>query len=289
MITPDSLHKSTSSRFVVLLSILLATYIHLNGIGGLLPFFSSGDRRLFVELGTEMAENNSLNPGWFGHPGSTVIYPIMFIAKVWPALSPEGQILYLNDPTLTPITEPLASYALLGRYISGAYKLLGIAVVFLLGTRLFGPTTGAFGTLLFVWYPLFNSHSQITRTDSASVFWGMLALWLCLKLLDRPTMRNQLFAGAAIGLAISTKYYLGLLVFVLMLADLLILFNNSKHHPFTKRELLTRAMAGGLMIPVAFSLSSPFFILDFGNAFTTMMLEARSKHPGHDGLTWGVT
>src|SRR5207253_1016019 len=110
-----------------------------------LPYTPEVDEPSFVVPAGRIAATGDLNPHWFGHPGSTVICPLLF------------------------------------------------------------------------------AHAQLVRTDTACFFFALLALAACLRLLDDASPGRQLLAGAAVGLAIATKYSLAALLPVLLVADMLTL------------------------------------------------------------------
>jgi 4-amino-4-deoxy-L-arabinose transferase-like glycosyltransferase len=56
------------------------------------------------------------------------------------------------------------------------------------------------------------AHAQLVRTDAAGMFFGMLALWACVRLRDAPTARRHVATGVAIGLAVASRYFYGVLL-----------------------------------------------------------------------------
>jgi hypothetical protein len=100
-----------------------------------------------------------------------------------------------------------------------------------------------------------------------------------LRLYERRTLTDQIIAGAAIGLAIGTKYYLGTLVAVLVTVDLLILWRQRTANAWI------RAGAGLFAAALAFALSTPYFLLDYAGASKSLGVQLRTAHPGADGLS----
>ena len=60
------------------------------------------------------------------------------------------------------------------------------------------------------------SYGTIVRTDAAGACFGLLSLWACLVALDDPRPRRFALAGAAIGLAVASRYFMIALVPVLV-------------------------------------------------------------------------
>ena len=84
-----------------------------------------------------MLAHHSLNPGWFGHPGSTVIYPSAALIEVW----------YLAAKYLPPFAHPMPGigrelsvdpmpFYVIGRLVSAAYAVGTVVVAWLLGRRI---------------------------------------------------------------------------------------------------------------------------------------------------------
>src|SRR5438552_4067159 len=63
--------------------LLLALVVYVWGIQKNLPYVSEVDEHSFwVARAVGMADRGDLNPGWFGHPGSTVLYPLAAIYRL---------------------------------------------------------------------------------------------------------------------------------------------------------------------------------------------------------------
>src|SRR5439155_6755213 len=101
--------------------------------------------------------------------------------------------------------------------------------------------------------PVVVGLTRVTRSDGAALFFGTLALLAAARVAESPTRNRFLQAGAALGLAISTKYYLGVFGLFLALATL--------DRP--RREVARGwALAAGACLAV-FLLTSPAFLFQF--------------------------
>ena len=271
---------------VVLLTLLsLAT--HLWGIQKELPYIPHIDEPSLVRPAVQMAATGDLNPHWFGHPGSTVIYPLVPIYRTYHALA-RGGLLLRPDPALAAdFAANPAPYYLLGRILTILYAAGCVPLVYLIGRRAFSPAAGLLGAGLAIAFPIAVSHGQLVRTDSASAFFGLAGLYACLALHHRPTLGRQVVAGLVAGLAISTKYYLGIVVFVLLVVDALRVAERLRRGVLREREVWIM-VAGLAAVAIGFGLSTPYFFLDANQAWHDIRVETRSTHLGHDGLsTWG--
>ena len=113
------------------------------------------------------------------------------------------------------------------------------------------------------------------------MFFGMLSLWRILEAYDRPSTRNQVLAGVAIGLSISSRYLMGILVLPLLVVDLALL----RQATGKRKGIVTSAIAGLAALGAAFALSTPYLFLDFWNALRSVRSETRRASLGADGLT----
>ena len=282
--------SSTSSRSIrwTLASILVAALcLHLWGIQRDLPFTSDIDEELFVTPAVAMVATGDLNPHWFGHPGSTVIYPLTAIYRIWNFVAYYGPLLRPDPDVRAAFDANFGEFYLLGRLLAVAYAVLSLPLVYALGRRIFNTRVALIATWLSALSPVAVAHAQMVRTDSAGTFFTMLSLWLCLRVYEHPTLRNQLFAGAAIGLAIATRYFMITLIFVLLVVDAIVLWQQ-EHQANTRKKLWPLIGVGLLVIAVAFALSTPFFFLDFTAAWQNLRAQDQATHLGADGLSPAV-
>jgi 4-amino-4-deoxy-L-arabinose transferase-like glycosyltransferase len=272
MSSAPSESKAFCARWPVVAALVVALALHLWGIKRDLPFAPDSDEPAFVSPAVAMAATGNANPRWFGHPGSTVIYPLAAFYGVWQGS--KAQAAFDADPYV---------FYLLGRLLSIAYAVLSLPLVYAIGRRVFDRRVACVAVWLAALHPVAVMHAQMVRTDSAGTFFTLLGLWLCLRLRERPTLRNHLAAGAAIGLGIATRYFMVLLALVLAVVDAALL-KRSRGTPAFARTL-REAVAGFAAVPLAFAVSTPFFFLDLASVVNSLGAEAEASHPGADGLS----
>lgn len=256
------------------------------GIKKNLPYVEESDEAIYVTRAVHMASTGNLNPEWFGNPGSTTIYPIMVAAHIWHGITENGSIL-TPDPNLQlDFNQDITDYYLIGRLISLLYALLTLPLAYLLGKRVFNERVGLIGAWLLITHATYWIFAQWTRTDLAATFWGMLSLWLCIRVYDKPSWKRYLWAGVAIGLSIASRYFmvtLGSVIFIIWTIQFWTAGLKSQ-----RVHIFKNGIVGFLAIIVGFSISTPYFFLDFGTAVDNILLEARNEHLGADGLSkWG--
>ncbi len=277
-------HNITTGRLILILLIGAALALHLLGIQRDLPFTSEIDEPQFVRRAVNIAATGDYNPGWFGSPGSMIIYPLAGIYHLWNAALHGGTLLGADSGLQSTFESNGSEFYLLGRLLTIFYAVATVPVIYLIGRRVFGERAGLIASGLFVLYPIAVTHAQMVRTDSAAAFFGALGLWLCLRLYDQPTARNRILAGLVIGLAISTRYFMVALIPVLAAVELLVLWRQVRSRELTRLSWLHGGL-GLTAVAAAFAITTPYFFLDFTTAWGSVNHEARGTHLGADGLS----
>lgn len=243
----------------------------------------------------KIASTGNLDPEYFNHPSSTVIYPLAGSYYIWNVFFYNGKFFSLERASDAIFNPNLVEFYLLGRYLVIAYAMLSVPLVYQIGRLTFNKQVGFLGAWLAILPLILKSYSQIARDDIVATFFGLLSLYFCLKLYDDPTTLKQILAGAAIGLAIATRYLMAMLVPLLLLVNLLIIWREGIFPLVKRKKFLFAALIGLITIGCVFALSTPYFFLNFSKAFADISSETRTEHLGADGLTplenfaWYVT
>ena len=279
----SSLHENPIlARVLVAAIVAIALWIHVWGARGDLPWAFESDEGQFAVIAIGMATRGDPNPHWFGHPGSTFLYPLATIFHVGNALE-AGLPLLAVDPALAArVGGNPGKYFWLARLLSVFYAVAALPLVYAIARRAFDPATGVVATWLALLSPLALTHAQMIRTDSAGLFYGVLALWCVLRVLERPTLGAHVVAGLALGAGIGTRYFLVTFVPALACADLALLWRTTD--PSERRRLLGAAVAGLACVGLGFFLTTPYFLLDFASVWKNLAHEMREEHLGADGL-----
>ena len=277
------------------LTFAAAVGLYFAGIWQNLPYAYEADEPTRVTRAVTMVANADPNPHWFGHPASTVFYPLALLISVWNVVACGGSFWQPNPALQRIFAGDIAPFYLLGRLVTIVYGLLSLPVVYAIGRRVFGERTALLALWFVLTYTIVTSHAQVARSDSAALFFAMLSLWLCLRFHDRPTGRNRVFAGLAVGLAIASRYFMAAFVLPLLAAEAALLWRQRQRGHQLRVGSLVAPGAGMLAVFAGFALSTPFFFLDFQTALRDLLVEARVRHVGFDGLSpagnflWYVT
>jgi 4-amino-4-deoxy-L-arabinose transferase-like glycosyltransferase len=250
--------------------LLLALAVYGWGIQKNLPYVAEVDEYSFwVSRAVGMAVRGDLNPGWFGHPGSTVLYPLAAIYRLGYGSAVAAD--FAANPT---------PFFLLGRLLSIGYAALSIPVLYLLGRRIFNRSIALLGSLLYLASTLVVAHAQVVRSDSAAVLFSLLALWTMARLYDQPRLGLQAQAGLWMGLSISSRYVMAVLVLAFVALNVALALRAAD--PST---IIAQALSGVAAMLVTFYLTTPYMWLDPQAVLESISFESRTSHLGADGLS----
>lgn len=271
-----------SARRVLLIALLVfAAVSYLWSVDRDLPNAPESDEVDFLFVVVPMVATGDPNPHWFGHPGSTFIYPYAAGLHVWNAATQGGPWLATDADLIETINANRGTVILIGRIVSVAYGVLALWMICLVGDRAFGPPVGLIGGWFAVLSPLTFDHVDMARTDSAGLFFGFLALWAILRLLREPGLAAHAIAGLTLGLAIATRYFLAGLLPLLAAVDVVLL---SRLSGAERSRHLRSASIGGACVIAGLVLTAPFLFLEFPEVVANLAHETRATHPGADGL-----
>lgn len=149
---------------------------------------------------------------------------------------------------------------LIGRALSGFLDVGAILLVFLLGRRLFGEWVGAFGALFYALTVLSIQHSHFYTTDITLNFFILLTIFCATEIIRAPGARNGFLTGAAIGLALASKFSAAPAVAVVPVALLLCWFAPKRASFAQLARVAAASLAGFFLLHFLFQ---PYAYLDF--------------------------
>src|SRR5262245_40435562 len=235
------------------------------------------DESTFVRRAVNIAATRDLNPHWFGHPGSTVIYPLAGVYRAWDTLVHDGPFVGASPKLTSRFQKDPTAFYVVGRLWAIALSVGALPLLFLIGRRVFNTRVALIAITIWVVLPEPVRFGRIVRTDSAALFFGLLALWLILRLLDVHETRRCVLAGLAVGLAIASRYFMVALVPCLLVAAIF----PSRHKPGLALRSAGVALVSAL---VSFAVSTPYFFLDCHRAWASLHAE-NEPILGHSGLS----
>lgn len=201
---------ATARRIALALILLVALALRLRGLAFGLPALLDPDEPIFVLIGLKLLKEHTLDPGWFGHPGTTTIYAMALVeAGVFLLGHLTGRYPDTASFTRTLYHDPGIVF-LPGRVVILASGLLTIYLTYRLARRLFGTRVALVSAALLAIDPIHIRYSQIIRTDMQATVFILLSLLAALRIADGRAGRRwrsaRLSAGAWTGIACATKW-----------------------------------------------------------------------------------
>ncbi len=165
------------SRIILTTILLGGLLLRLFGIHYGLPFIYDLDESDFVVKAVRIIATKDLNPHWFGHPGTTVIYllPGLYniiymggaIAGVFANIG-DFIALYYQDPTV---------FYLSGRIMFALFGTVSVLLLYRITRRVFNQATALIAAAFFALSPLHISYSKLIRTDILMTCLILVIFW----------------------------------------------------------------------------------------------------------------
>lgn len=275
------------------LILLLAAALRLSAIDFALPYVYHPDEDALVLPAMNILKTGDFNPLRMDY-GSFFLYLMTFVhllVYLWSARS--GYIgsvdqLVIPERGWYPGIYPHPEYVLAGRFLSVAFGLLLVVLVYLLATRLGNRRMGLAAAAVAAVLPEFVVHSHYAMTDMALATMAALALYLLLRAYDNwdsDSAWAYIGAGFVCGLAASIKFTGALLIVPLLVVPLLRVRR-------LEDALRWRVIGGPLAMAAGFLAATPYALLDLPKfiQFTAYVLTVYAA-PGYDalGTTWQWT
>lgn len=268
--------RATAVWLAAIMGLALAVRLHAVGFG--LPAMNDPDELIF-ELGAlRMLRTHSLNPAWFGHPGTTTMEVLAAIdaavfatgrALGWfPGAKAFASAVYMNP----------AWIILPGRVAMALFGAGCVWQTWRLARAVGGLTAGLAAAALLAVEPVSVGWSQVIRTDVMATFFLLLGLRAALRVAEGDRWRDWLWAGAWIGIGVATKWPTGIGALALAGAAMVRLRRGD-----AAARVLPRLIAGGAAAAVALLAVSPYLLLDFATVVRNLHGEAQTQHLGATG------
>ena len=192
---------------VALAAILtLALAVRLAGVAWGLPALYDPDEPLFMLCALKLLREGTLDPGWFGHPGTTTIYGIAVVevltyvgghvAGLFASPGAFVRAIYL-DPALVWLP---------ARLLIVACSVGCVGLTYHVGARAFDPRIGLVAAGVLAVDALHVQWSQVVRTDVMASLFMLLSVLAALRVAAHGRWRDYLWAGALAGIATATKW-----------------------------------------------------------------------------------
>ena len=267
--------SGAGERALLCLILLAATALRLHGIGFGLPALNDPDEPLFLMTALDMLRHHTLNPHWFGHPGTITLYTLAL------TMAGTGAVYLALGKAAGLAGLAAAAYADPGIVLLPARVMIaacGVACVWLtwrLGRKLGGPAVGLIGAALLAANAIHVELSQIVRTDVQASVFMLLGALASVDVLREGRRRDHVLAGVFAGLACATKWPAALI----LIGPLCAAAYRMRGDRFRVGPLALLALSALAALLIA----SPFLVFDYRTVMTDLTAEARPYHPGGTG------
>jgi hypothetical protein len=215
-----------------------------------------------------------LNPHFFNYPSLVIYLHFLVQGITYVAMRAAGMVAGAADLNIRYLSDA-TPFVTVGRLLSTAFGVGTVGMVYLIGRRFYGAVVAATAAFVLATSAFHIERSQMIEVDVPLAFFVALSLWTMLRLVESPTARRYVAAGAVVGLATSTKYTGVLLLFPLVVAHFVAQCAGRKKH-----GLLAVAVVAAV---TALFATSPYLILDAGAARHDLGVEHSHVLAGHFG------
>ena len=221
------------------------------------------------------AERSPLNPRWFPL-GSALIYALVL---------------------LRTLLEPFADWGIMelrfvGRTLSALADVGSVALIYLIGRRMYGRWTGLLATGLTTFAVIHIQHAHFYRPEPFTVLASLGALWAMLRFTDSGRARDAALLGALVGLAMAPKVSVAPILAPIVLTFLWVAKDRagrawSQLRPWDIARIVPVAALAGLAALATFFVTTPYAFLDFANFIADIREQAgMAGEAGRFPFTW---
>jgi uncharacterized membrane protein len=200
------------------------------------------ERNVYYAISNINPRNLDFNPNYF-------IYPTFHIYLIFSILLASGAGLL-----------PTAVSILTGRYVTVFFGVLTTYIVYLLGREIHSEEMGLFTASFLAITPLHVVHSHFFTNDVPVTFWILTSLFFSFKILNSSHKKWYVLAGITGGLALSTKYNAGFVIFPILTAHIMGRSNlTGAQQIFLEKKILLTVF----LFLLTFLSTSPYSLLAF--------------------------
>lgn len=275
----------TGVALAVVLGIALA--LRLWGVGFGLPYLYHPDEPSKIRTAVNMLHSGDLNPHYFKKPTLQIYFTAaageayyLFgrtvgwfdgIRDVHQAVWLTGGVGHIDAP----------GFIVLSRLITVAFGVASVAMLFLIGTQLTRDRTiGLLAAAMLAVSPAHVASSRYIHPDVPMLFFLLVVVWACQRILAHGRWRDYALAGVACGLATGSKYN-G--VFAIALPIIAYFVTDKSAHNKDRKLALTFVLA-----PLAFLATTPYALIDWETFVGNILIETIHYANGHPGMEGGT-
>ena len=238
--------------------VVLGLGLRLWSIGWGMPYTFHGDEPKYLARAVNMLMNGQLNPHYFENP-PLLTYLILLELQI---ILHVGQLLGVIHSAIDIGTQQLEDPTPLYVMVRSQVALMGTGtalLTYLIAKRLLDAKTALLSALVLAVAFLQVRDSHYAVNDVPAAFLLMVSVYFASRVFSDGRRRDYLLGGVFLGLAVATKYNVGLGAVALLAAHLLRQKKNQRLWDFRTHIPLVGAAAVSL---IAYLAANPFTVLD---------------------------
>ena len=264
-----------SKRSILILIVLISIVLRIWGLGFGLPYQFHQDEPIVVNHALAYGTGD-LNPHFSQIPPLTsyllfFVYIVMFLmgrlAGAWSG-SGDFALFFFKDPTL---------FYFVGRVFIGMLPgIFGVLLTYRLSRKFLSENAALYSAaaMAVIFLNVVNSH--YIYTDMLLTMVILLVFDRLFSLVEKPVIRNYIFAGSLLGVAIGVKYNALFLVVPCLAAHFAACRNSSRK--WYKEFFSPRLLAAGIAAAVTLFISAVYLFLDIPSLL--------QDFAGHNNTFW---
>lgn len=263
--------------------LVIAAFVRMDGLSAGLPSMHDPDEPIFILHALRLLKERTLDPQWYGHPGTQTIYSLalLYALQVAGALA-TGAFASVQAFAQAILLDPSMA-AIPARLFIVACALATIVLAQQIGQRLYDLPTGLLAALFLALSPLHVRWSAIVRTDIHSGVFMLLSVLAAIGIIRDGRARYYLLAGIAAGFACATKWPAAAVIVGPAAAGIARLTASA---PTDRRRAVTGLLLLGAGMFAGLFVASPYLFLNYAEVLNDLRSEAKPQHLGSNGGSW---
>ena len=262
---------------VVWIILILALLLRLMIAGYGLPQELYSEEQVYVRGALRMIGQRTLDPGWYGHPASTLMDGLAAVYAIHGWLGVLSGASESISAVAREYRADVSHFFLVGRVFTTLVGVAGVLVTYALARELrVSAFWAAVAALLVTLSALMIRYAATVRSDMLQILFMLLMTLIMVRALSRPAGIAFVIAGACLGLSVASKYP-GLLGVVPILAAAATLTYERRVTPLRAFVWLVLAAVASL---VATFVAGPYLFINLSGTLAAIGHEARNEHLG---------
>jgi len=267
-------------RYILISVIFLGFILRIYAINFGFPFIESRPDEtigMHIALGYGKGDFNPHNFHW----PSLFSYIIFILYGIYISLGFLINHFYTWRNVIDEVITNPTNFLLISRLISVFSGTFTVYFTYKIGKLFFNETIGFIASIFLAFTYLHVRDSHFGVPDILMVFFVMVTIYWIGQIYQVPSLDNYVYSGLFYGLATSVKYNAFLLLIPILIIHYFII-REQKSKYFNKNIILLF-----LISLTAFTIGTPFWILDFPTFFSDASFEFKHLIEGHQDIILG--